>query len=163
MRSPTPTPRLRPHGFSMTEMVITVSIIGVLAAIIVVSMSDMIGGSKTVLAKQRLEMLNGGLNQMAMSGRQIFTSPQLTSTLDENLVVMTLQMRDLNLVGSPFVVPTYLPKGSSDGTTYRLRFTGHRFELLLPGQAGTGLKVEFDGSDMGPARIFPPNFRPYGS
>jgi type II secretory pathway pseudopilin PulG len=147
----------------MTEMVVTISILGVMATIIVVSMSDMIGGSKIVLAKQRMEMLNSGLNQMAMSGRQIFTSPQLTSALDENLVVMTMQMRDLNLVGSPYVVPTYLPKGSSDETTHRLRFTGHRFELLLPGQPGTGLKVEFDGSDSGPARIFPPNFRPYGS
>lgn len=151
------------HGFSMPEMVVTISIIGVIAAIIVVSMSDMVGGGKTVLARQRMEMLNDGLNRMSMCGRQIATTPQLTSVQDENLVVMTLQMRDESLAGSPYVVPTYLPKGSSDGTTYRLRFTGHRFELLLPGQAGTGLKVEFDGSDMGPARIFPSNFRPYGS
>jgi prepilin-type N-terminal cleavage/methylation domain-containing protein len=163
MRTPSTTHPVKPLGFSMPEMVVTISIIGVLAAIIVVSMSDMVGNGKVVLAYQRMEMLNSGLNQMAMNGRQIATAPQLTSALDENLVVMTLQMRNEMLVGSPYVVPTYLPKASSDGTTFRLRFTGHRFELLLPGQAGTGLKVEFDGSDMGPARVFPANFRPYGS
>ena len=163
MRTHSMASKVRLHGFSMTEMVITISIVGVLATIAVISMSDMVGNGKNVLAQQRMEMLNSGLNQMAMNGRQIFTTPQLTSALDENLVVMTLQMRDEMMVGSPYVVPNYLPKASSDGTTYRLRFTGHRFELLLPGQAGTGLKVEFDGSDMGPARIFPSNFRPFGS
>jgi type II secretory pathway pseudopilin PulG len=147
----------------MSEMVIVVAIVGVIASIISGSFSELNSSGKRVLAEQRLEMLNTALNRMAMSGRQIFATPQLTSSRDEDLAVMTLQMRDENLVGSPFVVPTYLPRASSDTTTYRLRFTGSRFELLLPGQTGTGLKVEFDGSDIGPARVFPPSFRPFGS
>lgn len=147
----------------MVEMVTIVSIIGVIAAIAIPSMSEMSAGSKTILATNRQELLNTALNQMAMCGRHVSNSPQLTSTTDEQLIVMTLQMRDPNIVGSPFVVPNYLPKGSSDPSTYRLRFTGQRFELIVPPQAGSGLKIEFDGSDMGPARVFPPNFRPFGS
>jgi type II secretory pathway pseudopilin PulG len=147
----------------MVEMVTVISIIGVIAAIAVGSMSDMSTDSKTVLATNRQEMLNTALNQMAMCGRQVSNAPQLTSSRDEELIVMTLQMRDENLVGSPFVIPNYLPKSSSDITTYRLRFTGQRFELLIPPQQGTGLKIEFDGSDMGPARVFPSSFRPFGS
>ena len=147
----------------MVEMVTIVSIIGIIAAIAIPSMSSMSTNSKTVLATHRQELLNTALNQMAMAGRYISNSPQLGSASDEQLIVMTLQIRDENLVGSPFVVTNYAPKSSSDPTTYRLRYTGQRFELLAPQQAGIGLKVDFDGSDMGPPRVFPSNFRPFGS
>lgn len=157
------TPHSQKRGFSMVEMVTIVSIIGVIAAIAIPSFSSMSSNSKEVLASNRQELLNTALNQMAMSGRFVSNSPQLTSARDEELIVMTLQMRDPNLVGSPFVVSNYAPKSSSDPTTYRLRYTGQRFELIKPPQAGIGLKIEFDGSDMGPPRVFPPNFRPFGS
>ena len=147
----------------MVEMVTIVSIIGIIAAIAIPSMSSMSTNSKTVLATNRQELLNTALNQMAMAGRYISNSPQLGSASDEQLIVMTLQIRDENLVGSPFVVTNYAPKSSSDPSTYRLRYTGQRFELLSPQQAGVGLKVDFDGSDMGPPRVFPSNFRPFGS
>ena len=147
----------------MVEMVTIVSIIGIIAAIAIPSMSSMSTNSKTVLATHRQELLNTALNQMAMAGRYISNSPQLGSASDEQLIVMTLQIRDENLVGSPFVVTNYAPKSSSDPSTYRLRYTGQRFELLSPQQAGIGLKVDFDGSDMGPPRVFPSNFRPFGS
>jgi prepilin-type N-terminal cleavage/methylation domain-containing protein len=151
------------QGFSMVEMVTVVSIIGIIAAIAIPSFSSMSTSSKDVLAANRQELLNTALNQMAMAGRFVSNSPQLTSASDEQQIVMTLQMRDPNLVGSPFVIPNYAPKSSSDPTTYRLRYTGQRFELLQPPQAGIGLKIEFDGSDMGPPRVFPSNFRPFGS
>ena len=147
----------------MVEMVTIVSIIGIIAAIAIPSMSSMSTNSKNVLAANRQEFLNTALNQMAMAGRFVSNSPQLTSASDEQQIVMTLQMRDSNLVGSPFVIPNYAPKSSSDPTTYRLRYTGQRFELITPPQAGIGLKIEFDGSDMGPPRVFPSNFRPFGS
>jgi type II secretory pathway pseudopilin PulG len=147
----------------MVEMVTIVSIIGIIAAIAIPSMSEVSTKSKNVLATHRQELLNTALNQMAMAGRYISDSPQLGSASDEQLIVMTLQIRDENLVGSPFVVTNYAPKSSSDPSTPRLRYTGQRFELLSPQQAGVGLKVDFDGSDMGPPRVFPSNFRPFGS
>lgn len=162
MNLPSLKPKNSLQGFSMVEMVTIVSIIGIITAIIIPSMSGLSSNSKTVLAQNRQELLNTALNQMAMSGRQVPNSPQLTSSRDEELVVMTLQIRNENLVGSPFLTPSYAPKGSSDPTTYRLRFTGLRFELLVPPLVGTGIKIEFDGSDMGPPRNFPPNFRPFG-
>lgn len=158
-----PAPKDSQQGFSMVEMVTIISIIGVIAAIIIPSMSGMSTNSQTVLAGHRQELLNTALNQMGMCGRQVSNSAQLSSASDEQLIVMTLQMRDPNLVGSPFVTPNYLPKSSSDTSTFRLRYTGQRFELLAPPQAGVGLKIEFNGSDMGPARVFPSNFRPFGS
>jgi prepilin-type N-terminal cleavage/methylation domain-containing protein len=148
-------------GFSMTEMVVCISILGVMASIAIISMSEMTTSGKNVIAVQRMEMLNNGLLRMANSGRGISSPAQLTSSIDEELIVMTLQMRDEGLVGSPFVLPTYRPKSSSSTQDYRLRFNGVRFELLTPPLPGIGLKIDFDGSETGPARTFPPNFRPY--
>lgn len=155
-------PRRR-AGFSMTELVTVISIIGVLASILVARFPDLAGSGREVLARQKLEMLNGALISMNYSGRRIEAPANLGTAGDEQLIIMTLQRRDESLPGSPFVLPTYRPPASSDAQDYRLRFNGTRFELLLPGQAGTGLKVAFDGSDIGPARVFPPDFRPYGS
>lgn len=157
------TPPLRSHGFSMSEVVMVVALLGVLASIITGSFTGLTESGREVVATQRVETLNQALSRLAVAGRRIFTTPQIASARDEDLVVMTLQARDESIVGSPFVVPTYQPKGSSDTSTYRMRFTGSRFELLTPGQNGTGLKVEFDGSDTGPPRVIPPNFRPFGS
>ncbi len=140
-----------------------VGLLGVLASIIAGSFTGLTDSTRDVIATQRLETLNEALARMGVAGRRIFTTPQLGSARDEDLVVMTLQARDESIVGSPFIAATYQPRGSSDANTYRMRFTGSRFELLLPGQAGTGLKVEFDGSDTGPPRVIPSNFRPFGS
>jgi type II secretory pathway pseudopilin PulG len=147
----------------MSEMVMIVGLLGVLASIIAGSFTGLTDSTRDVIATQRLETLNEALARMGVAGRRIFTTPQLGSARDEDLVVMTLQARDESIVGSPFIAATYQPRGSSDANTYRMRFTGSRFELLLPGQAGTGLKVEFDGSDTGPPRVIPSNFRPFGS
>ncbi len=162
LRMPT-TVSARRHGYSMTELITVISIIGIIASIIVVQFPDLNSSGKNVLARERLELLNGALSTMNIAGRPINAAANLGSAADEQLIVMTLQMRDESLVGSPFVIPNYRPQASSDARDHRLRFNGVRFELLLPGQAGTGLKVAFDGSDIGPARVFPPNFRPYGS
>lgn len=150
-------------GFSMTELITVISILSILASIIISRFTGLDDSARAVLAQERVEMLNGGLSRMGISGRRINAAANLNSTGDEQLIVMTLQMRDESLVGSPFVVPNYQPTASSSAEDYRLRYNGARFELLSPGQTGAGLKMEFDGSDMGQARVFPPNFKPYGS
>ena len=153
----------RRAGFSMTELVTVIAIIGIMATIVVVSFSNVDVNGRDVLAQQRLELLNGALSTMNICGRSINAAANLGSAGDEQLIVMTLQLRDENLVGSPFLIPNYRPQTSSDVADHRLRYNGVRFELISPGQAGVGLKVAFDGSDIGPARVFPPNFQPYGS
>lgn len=150
------------HGFSITEMVMAISIMGILAAIIMGSYGDLQKSTRITLANERLELLNQGLSKYATMNQEIVVPPLFGSDQDEHLILMTLQMEKEGLVSGPYVPPTYLPKGSSNASDYRMRFNGVRFELLLPNTAGTGLKVEFDGSDFGPARNFPPNFKPFG-
>ena len=151
------------RGFSMTEMVTVISIIGVLAKIAITSFSGLTEQAKTTMATERMEMLNTALNRYAMAERELVAQAlQLGSEFDEQLIVMTLQMDDERIPGSPFIPTNYIPQGSSDTKDHRLQWRGKQFKLLEPGQPGTGLKVPFDGSDMGAARQFPPNFQPYG-
>jgi len=151
------------HGFSVTEMVMAISIMGILAAIIMGNYGDLQNSTRVTLANQRLEMLNQSLGRYATAFREIIGAPLLATDQDEQLILMTLQMEQNAEVRGPFTPPTYRPRGSSSANDFRMRFNGVRFELLLPGSAGTGLKIEFDGSDFGPPRTFPPTFRPFGS
>jgi prepilin-type N-terminal cleavage/methylation domain-containing protein len=137
-------------GFSMTEMVITVSVIGVIATILIPAMTGVVVGSQEALANQKLEVLNQGLDSYA----------------DELTVVLDLQYRnpDANRAptGAPFVIPEYRPSPSSSTADYRIMWTGYRFKLIRPGQSGTGIKVAFDGSDIGTPFVFPPNYSSSG-
>lgn len=149
-------------AFSVTELVVTISILGTLAALIITSFGGLVTSSREVFAERKVELLNEALNRHATAGRPLARVPQAGSDQDELLVLLALQMRREDLVGSPFVSPLYVPNPSSSDEDYRLRYNGVRFELLKPGQIGTGLKVAFDGSDVGPARTIPPGFDPYG-
>ncbi len=152
------------RGYSMTEMVWVVAILGILAAIVIsqaVSVSD---ASKLTAATHKLEMLNSALATYAQTGQEITFPADSGSATDETVVVHYLQGRDPTSpqMGSPFISPNYRPAPSSDPADYRLMWTGGQFLLLTPGQSGTGLQVPFDGSDMGAAWIQPAGWKPYG-
>lgn len=148
----------------MTEMVWVVAIMGILAAIVITTIGQVQKGSESTVAHQKLEMLNSALATFAQTGSEINYSPIDGSSGDETVVVHYLQGRDpVNpQAGSPFISPRYRPPGSSDPQFYRLMWTGSQFKLLSPGDAGTGLLVPFDGSDIGDAWIQPKGWKPYG-
>jgi len=161
--------RLRCHtagGYSLTEMIWVVALIGIIATIAFSQMTQTLGGSRLAAAKHKLEMLNQGLHAYAMAEREITAGDAApgAGTTDENLVLLTLQYRNTASPrpGSPYVEATYRPTTSSDSDDYRLQWMGQLFQLLEPGEAGSGLKVPFDGSDFGTAFKYPPNFRPLG-
>lgn len=155
------------HGFTLTEMVTTVFVLGILAGVIVVSFSSNYEITREILAKQRLEMLNEGLNKFATAQPEITTLAVNSATSDEHLVLLYLQYRnpdpDKAALNSPYVVPEYRPAFSSSNLDYRIRWNGKRFELLKPGESGSGIKMVFDGSDMGSRFEYPPNFKTSGS
>jgi len=154
------------QGFSMTEMVIAISVIGVLAAIVIPAYVGLISGSKEALANEKLEMLNQGLNDYAHAFKEYTRTPNNGSYSDELTIVNDLEYRDPDdnkaLVGSPFVRTTYRPEGSSSTDDYRFIWTGYRFKLLRPGDLGSGIKVVFDGSDNGTPFVYPSNYSSSG-
>ncbi|MGV3660626.1 MAG: type II secretion system protein [Prosthecobacter sp.] len=149
-------------GFSMTELVIVISIMGVLATITVASFNQFLGGSKDALAKERQESLNQAVHRYAQTDKELLVQDISSSAADETRALRRLQYRnpneDLALVGSPYFDPRYNPVGSSSDSTYRLRWTGTLFELLKPGKSGTGLLMNFEGTDFTTPFAFPPDF-----
>jgi type II secretory pathway pseudopilin PulG len=147
-------------------MLTTISILGILASIVVLQMSDNYSTARGILAEDRLEMLNRSMSERAASVKEYVFTRVDANTTDEQLVLMDMQYRnpdpDKADINSPFIEPRYRPTTSSSVNDFRLRWTGRRFELLRPGTTGSGLKVVFDGSDIGAPRVYPPNYNSNG-
>lgn len=154
------------RGFSMSEMVMVICILSVLAGITVQTFSQFLDGSKDALAESRQETLNQALSRFAQQNYELLFDARSGSISDEILILRTLQYRDPNIKraqpGSPYVDPRYNPVTSSDMSVHRLRWSGRMFELLKPGQSGTGILMNFEGTDFTTAFDFPPNFQTAG-
>jgi len=154
------------RGFSMSEMVMVICILSVLAGITVQTFSQFLGGSKDALAESRQETLNQALSRFAQQNYELLFDARNESVSDELVILRTLQYRDPNInraqPGSPYVDPRYNPVSSSDTSVHRLRWSGRMFELLKPGQSGTGVLMNFEGTDFTTAFDFPPNFQTAG-
>lgn len=165
-RKKTAPVRCRRAGFSMSEIIVTISILGILAAVAVLNLGSNYASIQRTLAAEKMEMLNRGLNDRAASIKEYTESAASGATWDENLLLLTLQYRnpddDAADTNSPYIDPRYRPKTSSSPSTYRLQWNGRRFELLSPGTEGSGLLVAFDGSDYGEPRVYPPDFNTNG-
>lgn len=156
-------PRRR-SGFSMTEMVVVIAIVSVLASIVIIMMQGAYSASRETLAVSRLEMLNAALHSWANSNREMSFMRMDGATTDEFVVLRDLQYRNPNkkkaTYNSPFLPPEYNPKTSNSVSEFRFRWTGRNFELLRPGQQGSGLLMVFDASDYTDPFIFPEGYQP---
>ncbi len=146
----------------MSEIVVTISVLGILATIVVVELSGNYEIARATLARERVEQLNNALNSWAMANNELVFNRMDGSAADELKVLRDLQYRhpDDNkaALNSPYMPPEYNPKTSSNESDYRIRWNGRRYELLVPGSVGTGLKMVFDASDITAPFIFPPNY-----
>lgn len=154
------------RGFSMTELVIVVSILGVLATISMTSFNHLLSGSKDAVAGERLEMMNRALHTFAQQNYEMVFNRMDTGGADEMVILRTLQYRNTDIdrvkIGSPYIDPRYNPVVSTNAGDYRIRWTGRCYELLKPGTAGSGIKMNFDGTDFTTPFAFPPNFQMAG-
>jgi len=140
-----------------------ISGIGILASIVLPQFGNILQGSQEVAAREKLEMLNKGVKDHQHASAENLENRLAvpSATWDESTVLLQLQYRspDTPSVGAPYVVTNYRPAMSSSATDYRMEWTGTGFKLLTPGQSGAGIKVVFDGSDIGPDVTFPPGYK----
>lgn len=145
-------------------MVITIAILGILAGIAYFSLGGSLAASQQTMARARVEMLNSALKKWAMVNPEMYYPASESATTDELFVLRSLQYRnpdeDKAAPGSPFVPAEYNPQDSTSEQDYRLRWNGRIFELLEPGQPGTGLRMAFDASDMTEPVTFDENYKP---
>jgi type II secretory pathway pseudopilin PulG len=167
-----PNPQRKQAGgrctaFSVTEMVTTISIIGILATIVIAAMSGVLDGTKQGIAERKVEELNQAIAAYNQASAQSAYHAVLNgSTDDENRVLQALRSRSSDPMkarpGSPYVAPAYNPRTSSDGNEFRITWVGSQFKLLSPGTTGTGLLVVFDNSDMDGNATPPEDTNPLG-
>lgn len=159
-------PLRRRAGFSVAEMVIVITIIGILSGMVIIMVQGSYAASKEALAKSRLEMLNSALHTWSTANREIYYPPNNGNGDEELFILRTLQYRDPNPLkaqtGSPYVPPEYNPGKSSNEADFRFRWNGRLFELIQPGQDGSGLLMDFEASDFTSPHQFPEDYKPSG-
>ncbi|MEM7698118.1 MAG: prepilin-type N-terminal cleavage/methylation domain-containing protein [Verrucomicrobiota bacterium] len=165
-----PLPQATTRGISLTEMLITVAVIGVISAIAVPTVGKVLEGSRKGVAENVISALNKGTRQFGHSQWDLHTSPNPSTGGDELLILRTLQWREpdsssggeLNPKG-PFMRNDWNPTTSTSSEDYRAEWTGQTWRLLEPGTSGAGLKIIFDGSDLGTLYTHAAGFKPIGS
>lgn len=154
-------------GFSLPEIMVSIAVVAILTAIGVIAMSNVTEGAQASDARRQVEQLNRALKSFAQSNWDIRTTSGAGSAVDEFKVLRSLQYKapprkGRFSLGVPFFPPTWNPTQSSSTEHYRAEWNGVNFRLLLPGQAGTGLKLSFDNSDQSAPYTFPSNYKPEG-
>jgi len=161
--------RLR-RAFSLTELVVTVAVIGIVAAIAIPIYSNVTERSQIAVAEDHVELLNRSLGNFTQACWKIPTVANNSATADEFLVLRSLQHTfvksasdPLGKPGSPFLSPSYDPSASSSTDEYRIRWNGRSFEVVPRGQAGSGLL--FRGADdiKKTPYSFPSGYKPEGA
>ncbi|MEX2578577.1 MAG: type II secretion system protein [Verrucomicrobiales bacterium] len=155
---------------SLVELLIVIAVIGILAAIAVPNIGNVVLGSKRGVAENVVETLNKATRQFGHSQWDLRTDPVAGSGEDEMHLLRTLQWREpdassggeLNPKG-PFMRPDWSPSTSTSDEDFRAEWTGSSWKLVEPDETGVGLKLVFDGSDLGKPFVHPADFVPAGS
>lgn len=148
----------------MAELLITVAVIGILASVGITSFTGVREGAQLGIAREVLSNLNRAIADYSQINWEIDVDPKADES-DEVWILQSLQWRDPSdpSMGSPYMNPGWDAEVSSDTEDYRIQWDGVTFELISPGTAGTGLRVNFEGgSDMGIPVAHPDGFYPVG-
>jgi prepilin-type N-terminal cleavage/methylation domain-containing protein len=138
----TRAPRQTAAGFSMTEMLVSIAIVGVLASIAIASISHTNAAARGEAANNVATSINRAVTAYRQCGSEITISANAGASADEQSVMSLLTTHDAGVFGSPFLRGGNWPAtGSNDPATYRLLWNGQFFEVLPAGTAGTGLKI----------------------
>ena len=147
-------------GLSLVEIMVVIGVMGVMATVGVSAFQNIQEKSKEQIARSVVEKLNKAVHDYNHAYKPIDSPLVLNSAGDAKLVLMSLQYRERDnpAVGEPFMRPDWKPTLTSDTTEYRYIWRGRNWDLLKPGETGAGLKVQFDGTDIGDMVTFPPGY-----
>lgn len=147
-------------GFSLTEVIVSIAVIALLAAVAIPNFFGALSGSRKGVAVNLQESLNTALAHFSQANYEIVVTAVAGSTAEEMSVIRTLQYQDpvYPSPGSPYLRQDWNPVATTNTTEFRLVWAGRLFRLLEPGTPGLGLKVDRNGADYGADFVHPPNF-----
>ncbi len=149
-------------GFSFVELIITLAIMGLLAAVAIPVYSNVTKSSGETIATDHVESLNRAVAKFSQNCWRLPSPADNSVTTDEFVVLRSIQYRfpiSNPKVGSPYFDPRYNPTASSSTNDLRIRWNGTGFELLKTGTAGSGLRYN-GGNEYTTPSSFPNGYQP---
>ena len=156
---------------SLVEIVITIAVIGILSSLAYAGFGKITDRSRDSVASNLVDTLNKATKNFSYAHWDLHLPPVPGGTTDEFQVLRSLQWREPTnspnlgeqFYKGPYMRPDWNPSVSSNQDDWRIQWTGSSWRLLEKGDPGTGLKVDFDGSDLGTPYLHPANFAPVGA
>ena len=129
----------KPHhlsAYSLTELLVVVATIAILASISIPVISGVLQNSTREIAQRNLNLLNGAVSAYnQMNQRLVLADGQTLAAF------RALTNRDEAVPGSPFL-PSHLRAVESSATnTFRARWNGSVFAMLATGEPGSGIDL----------------------
>ena len=140
------------EGFSLVELIVIVAIVGVLSSLAIPMIGKVTDASKESIAQNLVETLNNATKEFGHAQYPILTNGENNDSDDEELILHTLQWKDPGIpfgIAGPFMKLDWIPATSNVTSDYRIVWSGSYWKLVKPGEAGAGLKVNFDAGDTG--------------
>lgn len=152
----------RRRGLSLPEMLTVISVIGILAGISIESYQGVQLSARENVARDRLALINRAVVHFGQANWELVLTPREHLTSDELAILRTLQWRNAEVPGSPYLPINFGDTMSSETDDFRLQWNGRMFELLEPGTQGAGLQADGTQSIVAGADPFPEDFEPVG-
>ncbi len=129
-------------GMSLTEVLVVISFLAIITAVSVPSIIGLVTSSSGGTAERNLNYLNGSVIAFNQSNWELFLAASSGSD-DEQAIFDSLRYRAATnpAPGSPYLPPTATFVASSTNSTYRAKWNGRMFEIIVPGSNGTGLDL----------------------
>lgn len=130
-------------GFTFAEMLVVIAVIGVLAAVSIPRIAGILPSAREQTAMRNLRYINAAIIAYNNAASEITptTVPTSSGIGDETAVFVILKARAEDLRGSPFLPVNVVPTSSSATDSYRARWNGQMFEIITPGNSGTGVNL----------------------
>ena len=141
-------------GLSLTEVLVVVAFLAIVAAISIPNISSLVSSSSYETAKRNLNYLNGAVIGFNEANWELYLAPSAGSDDEQAIFVNSLRYRDATnpVPGSPYLPSTATFVATSDTSTYRARWNGRMFVIVVPGSNGTGLDLmKIMGSSVQPS------------
>lgn len=124
----------------MVELLITVSIIAILAGIAISQITSVLPEARQETGIDAVNFLNRGVQHYNQVNSEI-TIPSAADTTDEIAVLALLKTRSATAPGSPYIPASFTVISSNNAGTLRMYWTGRFFKAIPEGTAGTGIAI----------------------